>query len=156
MRFDLFLQGFKNGDASPTPSEGVLQVLRKHCRDTADRFGYYNVNFADGSSVELSASGIELDAEFRGCSLHLRQFSPPLIAFIFDLAQSGGMVILSAQGDPKNPANPIVILTDAQQASELPSGITDYPVLCQSPEHLAELLGVGFKDWVAYRDHVLR
>lgn len=120
MSFDLFFQRFKNGDASATPSKDVLQVLRIHCQDQADEFGHYDVIFADGSCVELSAQGLELGTEFSGCGLHLRQFSPSLIAFIFDLARSGAMVILNAQGDPKSPANPLVILTDAQQASELP------------------------------------
>ncbi len=156
MSFDLFLQRFIDGGASPTPSEGVLQVLRMHCQDQADGFGHYDITFADGSSVELFAKGLELGAEFSDCGLHFRQFSPSLIAFIFDLARSGAMVIFNVQGDPKSSTNPLVILTDAQQASELPSGVTDCPVLCQSPGHLAELLGVGFRNWVAYRNHVLR
>ena len=154
MSFDLFLQAFESGGPAQVDRNKVVSVLRRHCPDTADDFGFYLVQFPDGSDVEFSAKGLESDSEFTGCAFHVRGFSPHIIGFVFDVAKIGGMVILNAQG-ADTIVNPTTILTDQHQAAHVPSSLGKEAVLCSSPEHLAELLGTGFGNWKAYRDLIV-
>lgn len=55
MSFDLFLQRFKSGDSADVSRVKVLAALRRHSLVAADEFGFYLVDFPDGSSVEFSA-----------------------------------------------------------------------------------------------------
>ncbi|MDR6937471.1 hypothetical protein [Luteibacter sp. 3190] len=154
MSFDLYLQRFEYGDSAEVSRPEVLAALRRHSQVAADKFGFYVVDFADGSSVEFSAKGLEGHENFTGCAFLIRGFSQCIVELVFDVAKAGGMVILNAQGNG-SAANPIAILTDASQASHLPSEGLPNPVLCGSSQHLSSLLGVGHQQWQRFRDQVM-
>lgn len=151
MSFDLFLERLVEGESAPVDRSRVLEVLRKHCQKAADAFGFYNVEFTDGSRVELSAKNLESDGGFTGCAFHLRSFSPLIIAFVFDVAVAGDMMIFNAQGRD-TPDEPLVILVDQSQVKSLPAAIASNPVFCSSPYRLAELIGIGLGKWTEFRD----
>lgn len=154
MSFDLFLQRFKSGDSADVSRVNVLAALRRHSLVAADGFGFYLVDFPDGSSVEFSAKGLEGEGIFAGCAFHVRGFSQSIIEFVFDVAKSGDMVVLNPQGSG-DATNPVAILTDASQAGNLPAELLPNPVLCTSSEHLSELFRGGYEHWRAYRDQVV-
>ena len=153
MSFDLFLQAFDTGASAPIDRASVLAVLRQHNQDSADRFGFYLVQFADGSHIEFSAKGLESGEDFTGCAFHIRGFSPAALSFIYDVATVGNMVIFNAQGSD-TVSDPLVMLTAPSQLAHLPEGAGANPVLCSSAVELARLLGVGFEKWENYRDQV--
>jgi hypothetical protein len=149
--FDLFLERLATGKSAPANRSSVLKVLRKHCQDLGDAFGFYNVEFTDGSHVEFSAKHLESDGDFTGCAFHLRGFTPPIISFVFDVAVAGDMIIFNAQGRD-TPDDPLAILVDQAQLAQLPAAAASNPVFCSSPHRLAELLGIGIEKWAEFRD----
>ena len=155
MSFDLILQCFESGEPEPADRQSVLKVLQKHCKDTPDDFGYYIVNFQDGSSLEFSAKGLQSSESFTGCSFHIRGVSRELITFVYEVAVAGNMVIFNAQGTDE-PHNPIALLVKSWQSTDLPEGVAANPILCNSPSHLSELIGFSFEGWKDYRDSVIR
>jgi hypothetical protein len=154
MSFDLYLQRFRAGDSADVSRGEVLAPLRRHSQVAADRFGFYLVDFSDGSSVEFSAKELEGEGSFTGCAFHVRGFSQSIIEFVFDVAKSGDMVVLNAQGSG-DASSPVAILTDVSQAGNLPEEGLPNPVLCTSSEHLGKLLGGGYQHWRAYRDQMV-
>ncbi|WP_109126554.1 hypothetical protein [Dyella sp. C11] len=154
MSFDLYLQRFDAGNSAQVDRTRVLSVLRAVCQDQPDGFGLYSVGFPDGSALELSAEGLESEHDFTGCVLHLREFTGATIDFVFNVAALGDMVIFNAQGRD-TPKEPLVILTAPAQQQHLPDEVGDHPVVCTSPAHLAQLLGVAIEGWEGFRDAVL-
>ena len=153
MSFDLYLSRFHCGDLRPVDGEAVLRVLRRHCREAADEFGFYGVSFADGSQLEFSARGLESGAGLTGCAFHLQHCSEPVVTFVYDVARAGDMVIFNAQGSDTPDAPLAIVLADGQ-FEHLPAGVASHPVTCDSPAGLARLLGVAFERWGSYRDQV--
>ncbi|MDR3159291.1 MAG: hypothetical protein LBU11_09890 [Zoogloeaceae bacterium] len=150
MSFDLFLEHFKDQESAPVSRERIREVLRRHGQRD-DRFEF--VEFTDGSHFAVNSSFEDPDEEFTGCSFNLRHFSEAIMMFVFEVAAASDMVIFNAQG-MDTPENPVLIVLDPAQIPELPE--LDYqPVVCASPAHLAQLLGVGFASWEAYRDRVV-
>jgi hypothetical protein len=149
--FDIFLERLATGKSAPADRSSVLKVLRKHCQDSGNAFGFYNVVFSDGSHVEFSAKHLESDGDFTGCAFHLRGFTPPIIAFVFEVAVAGDMIIFNAQGRD-TPGEPLAILIDQSQLTQLPAAAASNPVICSSPHRLAELLGIGIEKWTVFRD----
>lgn len=154
MSFDLFLQGFDSGNLANLDRTKVLEVLRRHSSSFPNKFGFYNVQFADDSDVEFSAKELESDGDFTCCAFHIHGFSPAILSFIYDVAQAGNMVIFNPQGDDTE-SNPSAILTNMTQTLELPSEFLKFPVLCNSAQHLSVLLGLAFDNWQNYRDSVV-
>lgn len=155
MSFDLILVHLKNGDTEPINEPAVvLNVLREFCNDKADEFGFYVVALADGSSIRFSASGLESGSDFSSCSFHLRGITPDVVSFIYRIAHAGDMVIFNPQGmdEPKNPS---AICLTSEQKREITENVAKNPVVCNSPKHLGQLLGVGFDGWSGYRDRVV-
>lgn len=105
--------------------------------------------------MEFSAEGLEsFDKEFTGCAFHLRNFTPSVISFVFDIAAAGDMVIFNAQGED-TPESPLAILTHPHQLAQLPQGCASNPVFCGCARDLDRLLGMGFDDWSNFRDLVI-
>jgi hypothetical protein len=152
MSFDLHLERLEFGKSAQVDRACVLSLLRRHCQNSADRFGYYELKFPDGSHVELQAKGLESDDSFTGCGFHLRGFSPAILTFVFDLAVAGDMVIFNAQGIEDSLEKPLVILVNQLQKIHLPEGMGHHPVLCTSPRQLTQLLGLSFEQWSEFRD----
>jgi hypothetical protein len=154
MSFDLFLQRFDSGDSAQVDRTKVLHVLRRHCQDSCDQFGFYLVEFPDGSDVEFSARGLESSDEFAGCAFHIRDFSPSLMVFVFDVADAGDMIIFNPQGADE-PNSPLAILVNESQLAHMPDDAAANPVICKSASHLGQLLGLGFEQWEDYRDAIV-
>ena len=152
MSFDLFLEHFQLGKPSQSCKVDVLDVVRQFCKTPADDFGFYYIDFADGSHVELSAKGLESGRRFTGGVFYIRGMSPEIVLFVFAFAVAGDMIIFNAQGEDTL-FSPLAILTSESQRIHLPQGAAINPVLCESAHHLAKLLGVGFEKWSAYRDN---
>lgn len=154
MSFDLHLEHFQLGDSAQADRVEVLQLLRRYCRDSADRFGYYLLKFPDHAVVQFHAKGLESGGNFRGCGFHLRGFSSTIITFVFDLALAADMVIFNCQA-ADTPESPMAILVDESQRAHLPQALR-HPVLCTSPRHLSQLLGSSFESWSQFRDAAIR
>lgn len=99
MSFDLYLQRFQEREPAPADRDAVMRVLRRYSRADGDKQGVYPVDFADGSSVEFSAKGLQSDEEFSGCAFHLRSSSAPVITFVYQVAVAGDFVVINAQGN---------------------------------------------------------
>jgi hypothetical protein len=154
MSFDLFLERFESGESAQVDRVTVLKLLRQHCQDSEDQFGFYLLKFPDGSHTEFQAKGLESSSSSTGCAFHLRGFSPTVLTFIFDVALSGDMVIFNAQGKD-SPDNPLAILVHQTQKAHLPQAAGRHPILCTSPRHLSQLLGLAFEEWTEFRDSAI-
>ncbi len=128
--------------------------MRKQQSSPADQSGFYLVRLADQSSVEFAAKGLESREDFSGCAFFLHGLSADVTNFVYDVAVAGDMVILNAQGANTH-ASPTLILTDVSQTKDLPKDMQLTPVLCESGQRLAELLGAGFGKWQNYRNQVI-
>ena len=153
MSFDLFLHRFHEGETAPADRDTVLAVLRRYCDADEDKYGFYLVEFDDGSHVEFSAKGLQSDGEFSGCAFHLRSFSAAVITFVYQVAIAGDFVIINAQGNGSL-ESPLSITVETLQSRHLPEGLGE-PRLVQSAEALAMSLGADMSGWQSYRDHVL-
>jgi hypothetical protein len=157
MSFDLHLQHFAAGDSAPVDPAPVAAVLARQRYVGPDDFGFYNVEFADGTSVEFNAGGLDGRGPFSGCAFHIRGTGPELFQFVFDVACAGDFVIFNCQGDD-SADSPVLILVRASQESDVPSDVVAQygsRPLCTSGAMLARLLFPDFKEWRAYRDQVV-
>ena len=154
MSFDLFLERLEAGNSAPSDRTAVLKILRRYCQQSGDRFGFYNVEFPDGSHVEFSAKNLESEGEFTGCAFNLRGFTAAIVTFVFEVAVAGDMVIFNAQGRD-TAESPLAILIGESQMAHVPREAAANPALCSAPVHLAQLLGVGFDHWSEFRDFAL-
>jgi hypothetical protein len=154
MSFDIVLIRYKAGKESPVDKARVSEIVRKYYSGIPEINDYYLIDFTDGSSVALIAKGLESSEELFVCSFALRNFSPMVITFIYDMAIAGDMSIVNAQGEDTL-ENPLEILVSESQIQEVPNDFVKNRVLCQSPEHLAQLLGIGFIQWADFRERIL-
>jgi hypothetical protein len=153
MSFDVFLVTFRNGGKSTADAAAARTVLERSRHNRRPEFDVYDVNFEDGSHVELCAGGLEGGGEsFDGCMFALRGFSDAIGSFIFEFSRAAGCVIFPAM----EPA--CVLLPREDLAAHLPADLSEdfqrIPV-CSGHELLAALNG-GYDAWRAYRAHVLR
>ena len=151
MSFDLFLERLVSGESAEADRARVLRLVRQQCQSSENPFGFYLLRFADGTHAEFQAKGLESDHKFTGCGFHLRAFGPDILTFIFELAVAADMVIFNAQGRD-SPERPLAILIDPSQRTHLPPTAAINPVLCTSPRHLSELLGISYVEWSTFRD----
>lgn len=149
MSFDVLLQRFWAGEPAEVARQPILEVLSASTHQRIDR-DFYAVQLADGSSVELSASGLESHEPFTGCAFHIRGAGADLVRFIFDIARAGDMVII-----PTMDGAPLALLSPEQER-DLPEEIVEsfHPILVRSPDELAPILLAGLEGWSAYRDHI--
>jgi len=152
--FDLYLERLVAGESAAVDKAAVLEVLRRYCSDSGDKWGGYDVRFPDGSHVELSAKNLESGEKVTGCAFHLRGFTPFVVGFVLDVAKAGDMFIFNAQGHD-TPASPVAILSNEAQMGQLPKSAWSNPVYCTSAVHLAELLGADHQAWERFRDQAI-
>ena len=119
MSFDLHLQHFAAGESEKIDPAPVAAVLARRRHTGPDDFGFYVVEFEDGSSVEFNAGGLDGRKSFSGCAFHIRGTASGLFAFVFDVARAGDFVIFNAQGDDAA-ESPVLILVGPGQETELP------------------------------------
>lgn len=117
------------------------------------QFNSYDINFDDGSHLELYAGGLHgTGKQFDGGMFALRGFSDAIGSFIFDFSRAAGCVMFPAS------ESPCVLLPCADMAAHLPSELGEefqrIPV-GSGGELLAALKG-GYDNWRAYRDQIVR
>ena len=154
MSFDLSLLRFKDGDVAEADRDAFRAVLFRCGVISPDQFGQYSVKLPSGSCIEVSATNLEKDGLFTGCSFH-RGYSIEACEFIFDLAAATDLVICNLQG--KDPVtSPAVILTRESQRISLHPGMIEHSRLAESGLHLSSLLQPSYESWLSYRDQVRR
>jgi hypothetical protein len=163
MSFDLFLQPCRSGiepverknrvtgetqtivPVERLSAEDVLAirgVLAKAGAGGPDEFGCFVVEPGDGGGAEVFAKNLTT-----GCMVAIRDLTPDLLGFLYDLLIAAEWVLLPAMED-----NPAIV-----KSSGLASGFADdFPeVVCSSPEELGEILSGGFDAWRRYRDQIV-
>ena len=150
MSFDIYLEGFKSGAPVEVPKSGILSILKSKHFTGPDGFGFYNVQFPDGETVEFSAAGLEADDPFRGCAFHVRGFSKHLVEFIFEVARVGDMTIIPVIEES------IMVLPSDDAKKELPPEVLlDFRLVpLTSVAELEVVLQQGFSGWSKYREQV--
>lgn len=155
MSFDLFLQHFQAGVPAEADRAVVKRVIDHRGPVAADRYGQYDIDLPLGELIRLAAPTLISDEMFDGCAFHLRGFSLEYCNFILKLASAGDMVIFNAQGQDA-PENPVLILSDAAQASQVPPGMYKNAVLARDGLHLYTLLDGSYEGWERYRNQALK
>jgi hypothetical protein len=153
MSFDIFLQKFSDGQPVEVDRQPVSTVLQTFKFSGPDKFGYYIVDFPDGSTVEFSAKGLDGSTGFTSCAFHIHRMSPLLVSFILEIAKAGDLVILSAMEDF------VPILSSQEQRQQLPLDLAQNdpePVVCGSAAELESLLSRGYAGWQTYRDQITK
>jgi hypothetical protein len=123
--------------------QAVRKVLEKVQAQGPDEHGCYVVELEDGGGAEVFADKLQT-----GCMVALREITPSLLHFLFDLLKAGNWVMLPAmEGD-------IAITTAPGSIRGLPE---DFPkvVVCNSANEMGVLLTKGVKAWQRYRDQVV-
>jgi hypothetical protein len=151
MSFDIFAQAFRDGDAGTAEADAARAILSEipHKRDS--KFDSYDIEFADGSHLEMYAGGLDRRKPFTGAMFALRGVSDAIGDFIFRFTHAAGCVLFPAM----EPA--CVLLTDDDQSQHLPSDIRDkfqIITISSGAELLAALEG-GYETWRAYRDRTV-
>ena len=123
----------------------MLKVLRQHCQDSGNAFGFYNVEFSDGSHVNYRPSisspmATSLAARSTCAGLHRL-----LLPFVFEVAVAGDMIIFNAQGRDTADEPLAIIFAHSSSSLIFPQRPHRNPVFCSSPYRLAELLGIGIE-----------
>jgi len=154
MSFDVFLARFVDGDPAEVNRGAVRNVLESVAHGPADEFGFYVIEFPDGTQVDFSASGLDRSEDFTTCAFHIggSGIGDHLVKFIFDVAKAGGMVILVPMDEL------VVMLTAPEQGNHLPADVLENKpelVPCGSELELAAVLSRGYEGWSKYRDFVV-
>lgn len=151
MSFDLFLQAFANGEQADASREGVGAVLYRFPHDGPGTYGFYRVPvYPDGGTIEFAAGGLDGSKPFQGASFHLHGFGMESVAFIFEIAQAGRMVIFNPQAHD----TPLALLPPGVPASDLPSAVDNWGHVA-SADALMAALSNDFARWASFRDSVV-
>jgi hypothetical protein len=153
MSFDVFLVTFRNGAKGAADAAAARAVLERVSYSHRPEFDAYDIEFADGSHVEMYAGGLDGgDEPFDGAMFALRGCGEAIADFIFRFSGAAGCVIFPAM----EPA--CVLLPREDLAAHLPADLGDdfrrIPVA--SGAELRAALSGGHDAWRAYRDHVMR
>ena len=132
---------------TPDEREALIQLLSTRGAN-AEEMGGYLVDFADGAGLELQFDGLADEAEFSGGMASLRGLTPELASLLYDLADTGNLVMLPAMEESR----PLV--TSDETAARVASRWPDALVI-SSPEELEAFLGQGLAGWEACRDRVM-
>lgn len=151
MSFDVFAQAFRDGDAGVPDAAAARAILSQipHAHDP--QFDSYDVEFPDGTHLEMYAGGLDGNKPFDGAMFVLRGISDAIGDFMFRFTRAAGCVLLPAM----EPA--CVLLTDENQSQHLPPDmLADFQVITISSraELLAALAG-GYDTWRAHRDRIV-
>jgi hypothetical protein len=152
MSFDLFLVAFRSGAEATADVVGARSVLERFQHRHRPEFNAYDVDFADGSHVEMYASGLDGGEPFDAAMLALRGFSNSIGDFVFEFSSAAGFVIFPAM----EPA--CVLIPGGDLAAHLPADLGDdfQRIPVSSGAELLAALNGGYEAWRAYRDHALR
>lgn len=155
MSYDISVQKIVDGDrglCTPEEARACVQLLRTITTEEPDEFNFLELEFDDGSSVEVSIWDDE--TAIAGCMLFTRGISEALVKFMFDLATAGNFVILDT-GGADTPDSPVAIVTSEDLLATIGDDLFEYPKVCKSASELSAILGLSSEEWLAYRDHVV-
>jgi len=152
MSFDVLVISFHHGTECEADAVAARSVLARFQFHHEPAYNVYDINFSDGSEVELYAKGLDATGgEFRGGVFTLRGQSDEIGRFIFEFSQAAGCVIIPAM-EPQT-----VLLPRADLADHLPGDLAEKSAqvpVANGAEVLAALSG-GYATWRAYRDQVV-
>ena|SRR5436190_15620326 len=151
MSFDIAFLRYHNGKPASIDREQVRAVLGKqHVDPSRSGEGNYEVQFGDGSYVELTMPCLERPDDFDGFGAGFRSMTDSVVTFLFEFARSADLVI-GLEADDE-----VYILVDPHQKRHLPTELDASVTVCSSPEALAQALSGGYGEWRDYRDQILR
>ena len=154
MSFDLILVHLKDGEPARAQRRPVLDAFDRYGKVDRQGDGFYDALFEDGSHVQFSASGLETDEEFNCCVFNLRNFTFPIMRFIYEVAVAGDMMVANGQGDGTEKSPSTIIVNEGQRQHLWPDpGVVR---LVASPVELAQALVGDVSAWQGYRDQVIK
>lgn len=98
MSFDLYVIHLKDGEPAGADRRAVLDAFDRYGNVERHGDGFYDAFFDDGSHVQFSAKGLETEEDFDCCAFHLRNFTFPIMRFIYEVAAAGDMMVVNARG----------------------------------------------------------
>lgn len=153
MSFDLYVVHLENGEPAPAERRPVLDAFDRCGNVERHGDGFYDAFFDDGSHVQFSASGLETDEEFNICAFRLRNFTFPIMRFMYEVAVAGDMALVNAQGHGTEASPSTIIVNEGQRQHLWPdAGVVR---LVTSPVALAQALLGDVSAWQGYRDQVV-
>ncbi len=156
MSFDLILQAFEKGKEGKGNREKALNFLSGFSCSQPDEFGYFTVSHSDGFEIEVAAKGLLNEEQaYSGAAFFLHGLSDETVAFIYDLAEYSGFVILNLQAGE---GEPVVILPKGINKNDLPKEdyfLENMQAEIHSGIELGFLLRDGMDRWQAYREQIL-
>ena len=152
MSFDLILVHLKDGDPAPAARRAVLDAFDRCGKVERQGDDFYDAFFDDGSHVQFSAGGLETDEEFNSCVFYLRNFTFPIMRFIYEVAVAGDMMVANGQGHGTEESPSTIIVNEGQRQHlwRDPGAVR----LATSPEELAQALVGDAGAWQGYRDRI--
>ena len=153
MSFDLYVVHLENGDPAPAERRPVLDAFGQHGNVERHGDGFYDAFFDDGSHVQFSSKGLETDEDFDICGFQLRNFTFPIMRFIYEVAVAGDMMVVNAQGHGTEESPSTIIVSEGQrQHLWRDPGVVR---VVTSPVELAQALVGDVSAWQGYRDQVV-
>jgi hypothetical protein len=153
MSFDLILIHLQDGEPTPAARRPVLDALDRYGKVERHGDGFYDAFFDDGSHVQFSAGGLETDEEFTSCVFYLRNFTLPIMRFMYEVAVAGDMMVANGQGDGTEESPSTIIVHEGQRQHLWPD--PGAVRLVTSAEELAQALGGDAAAWQGYRDRIV-
>jgi hypothetical protein len=144
--FDIFVQGFKDGDRSVVDRDLFVAALGSSLKRAGTNF---DLETPDGGSGEVY--GLDEDP-FDGCMIALHGDLSPLLAdTIVSAARAGRCAIYWPADEPLFAYPDPAIVSDLPSNPEAPT-----PVHCETGSELRLLVRSGLDAWRKYRDQVVR
>ncbi len=128
MSFELFVQGFDDGEAVPLPSS-AFDVFLPHVDRTQPEFHYWHVRTPDGGDAGLYAD--VTPGTFDGLTISRFSGGDPL-DLLAEFVVRAGAVILA-------PGGPAMLTAEAQRA-HLPGDFQENAVVVRSGDDIRETL----------------
>jgi hypothetical protein len=153
MSFDLYVIHMKDGDPAQADRRAVLEVFERCGNLERHGDGFYDAFFDDGSHVQFSAGGLETDEDFNICTFYLRNFTFPIMRFIYEVAVAADMTIMNGQGHGTAESPSTIIVNEGQRQHLWPD--PGAVKLVTSPLELAQALVGDVSAWRGYRDQVV-
>ena len=142
MSFDIFVQGFSNGEGAEVDRDKFVAALGSTLLDDSD------VETSDGGSAQIY--GLD-ENPFDGCMFALHGDLSPELADLIIAAATAARCAIYWPSDSPLIAYPIpTMLKDLPSNLEAPT-----PVLCTTGAELRLLVTDGLEAWKGYRDQVI-
>jgi hypothetical protein len=151
MSFDVFAQAFRDGSGGAGDVAAARAVISTVCYKHNSEFRSYNVEFPDGSELEMYADPLDGSKPFAGAMFALRALTDSVANFMFEFTRAAGWVLLPAM----EPA--CILLVSEEQSKHLPEDLSAdrQVIVVSSGGELAAALDGGYDSWRAYRDRVV-